>query len=90
MESRAFGSGKTRVFFKPLRIGGLDWLALTLNTIAIITAAIAAWQGWTDYHYYPSFDRFSLKQCRSFSDGCAVNSYNINLTGGLGYQEAAI
>lgn len=62
MESRAFGSGKIQVFFKPLRIGNLDWLALALSALSAITAAVAAWKGWADYQYYPDFGPFGLNE----------------------------
>jgi energy-coupling factor transport system permease protein len=65
MESRAFGSGRTRVFFKPMKIGSLDWLVLTLNIVVIIMVSIAAWQGWTAYQYYPTFDELGLNTIES-------------------------
>jgi len=60
MESRAFGSGKTRVFFKPMKLSHLDRLGLALSILAVITTAVVAWKGWTAYRYYPTFDQFGL------------------------------
>jgi len=60
MESRAFGSAKTPVFFKQLKISRLDWLALALSILAAMTAVVMDWKGWADYQYYPTFAPFGL------------------------------
>jgi energy-coupling factor transport system permease protein len=60
MESRAFGSGKTRVFYKLMRIKGLEWLALSLSLLAVGLAVLIAWNGWAAYQYFPTADRFAL------------------------------
>jgi energy-coupling factor transport system permease protein len=62
MESRAFGSGKARVFYKPISLKGLDWLGLVLCVLAVITAAVMGWEGWAAYQYYPAFGRLLLNR----------------------------
>jgi energy-coupling factor transport system permease protein len=60
MESRAFGSGKPRVYYKPVRINNLDWLGLIFCILAVVTVLIMSFIGWADYQYYPVFDSFRL------------------------------
>jgi energy-coupling factor transport system permease protein len=60
MESRAFGSGKTRVFYKAMNINRLDWLGLVLCLVALMSSILVTVKGWADYQYFPTFSDFGL------------------------------
>jgi len=89
MEARAFGSGKKRMFFKPMKISGLDWLGLTFDILAVITATVAAWKGWTAYQYYPTFGQFALNGTESLVLAILLILVISIVTCGMGCQEAA-
>ena len=54
MESRAFGSGGKRTFYKPIRFAGRDALALTLGFLAAALGIFMRLWGYGDYQYYPA------------------------------------
>jgi energy-coupling factor transport system permease protein len=60
MESRAFGAGKSRSFYKPVRIKTADWVGLSLCFLAVMTSVIMSLNGWAPFRYYPVFDSFAL------------------------------
>ena len=54
MESRAFGSGGKRTFYKPIRFAGRDALALTAGSLAAALGIFMRLRGYGDYQYYPT------------------------------------
>ncbi len=54
MESRAFGSGGKRTFYKPIRFAARDALALTVGFLAAALGIFMRLRGYGDYQYYPT------------------------------------
>ena len=60
MESRAFGSGEKRSFYKEVKLSRLDTLALILGFLPIVLGIFMRWWGHGDYQYYPTLEKISL------------------------------
>ena len=60
MESRAFGSGEKRSFYKEVKLGRLDVPALILGFLPIVLGIFMQWWGHGDYQYYPTLEKISL------------------------------
>jgi len=60
MESRAFGSGDKRSFYKEIKLGRLDILALILGFLPLAHGIFIRWWGQGDYQYYPTLEKISL------------------------------
>jgi len=60
MESRAFGSGEKRSFYKEIKLGRLDILALILGFLPLAHGIFIRWWGQGDYQYYPTLEKISL------------------------------
>ena len=60
MESRAFGSGEKRTFYKDIKLSRLDVPALMLGFLPIVLGIFMRWWGQGDYQYYPTLERISL------------------------------
>jgi energy-coupling factor transport system permease protein len=60
MESRGFGSGKPRIFYKPLGISNSDRLTFSLCLLAVGIVAVMSLKGWAAYRYYPVLDSLQL------------------------------
>jgi len=60
MESRAFGNGARRTFYKEIRVSAVDGIGLLL---ALLPFALAIWMrlaGYGGYHYYPTSEGVNL------------------------------
>lgn len=60
MESRAFGSGDKRSFYKELRLGQVDIVALIVGISPLAQGVLMWWRGMGDYQYYPALEKISL------------------------------
>ncbi len=60
MESRAFGSGEKRSFYKEIKLGGLDVPALVLGFLPLAQGILMRCWGQGDYQYYPTLGKISL------------------------------
>jgi len=60
MESRAFGSGEKRAFYKEIKLGRLDIPALILGFLPVVLGIFMRWWGHGDYQYYPTLEKISL------------------------------
>jgi energy-coupling factor transport system permease protein len=54
MESRAFGSGKSRSSFKELRISRMDTVILIITALTASLGILVFLRGYGNFHYYPS------------------------------------
>lgn len=54
MESRAFGSGKKRSFYKELNLNRIDILILCLSLFPIVLGTLMRFWNMGDYQYYPT------------------------------------
>ncbi|GAG17053.1 unnamed protein product, partial [marine sediment metagenome] len=54
MESRAFGSGDKRSFYKEIKLGRLDVPVLILVFLILTQGILMWWWGHGDYQYYPT------------------------------------
>lgn len=59
MESRGFGSGRNRTFFKPLNMTGADFLSVLISLLALLPAGLLKWWEMGTYQYYPSLGDIS-------------------------------
>jgi len=60
MESRAFGSGGKRTFYKELKLSKLDGPALISAFSALALGIFMRCVGWGNYQYYPTLERIRL------------------------------
>jgi len=60
MESRAFGSGGKRTFYKELKLSKLDGPALISGFSALALGIFMRCVGWGNYQYYPTLERIRL------------------------------
>jgi len=60
MESRAFGSGEKRTFYKEIKLSKLDVPTLILGFLPIVLGIFMRWWGQGDYQYYPTLEKISL------------------------------
>ena len=60
MESRAFGSGEKRTFFKEINLNRLDVPALVLGFLPLVLGVLVQWWGQGNYQYYPTLEKISL------------------------------
>jgi len=60
MESRAFGSGEERSFYKEIKLGRLDVPMLILGFLPLAQGILMRWWGYGDYQYYPIMGEISL------------------------------
>ena len=66
MESRAFGSGDKRSFYKEIKLGRLDVPVLILVFLILTQGILMWWWGHGDYQYYPTLEKMSLSGFESF------------------------
>jgi len=60
MESRAFGSGEKRTFYKEIKLSKLDIPTLISGFLPVILGIFMRWWGHGDYQYYPTLEKISL------------------------------
>ena len=60
MESRAFGSGEKRTFYKEIKLSRLDVPALISGFLPVVLGMFMRWWGQGDYQYYPTLEKISL------------------------------
>ena len=60
MESRAFGSGEKRTFYKETKLSKLDIPTLISGFLPLVLGIFMRWWGQGDYQYYPTLERISL------------------------------
>ena len=60
MESRAFGSGEKRTFYKEIRLSKLDIPTLISGFLPVVSGIFMRWWGQGDYQYYPTLGKISL------------------------------
>ncbi len=60
MESRAFGSGEKRSFYKDIKLIRLDIPTLILGFLLLAQGILMRWWGQGDYQYYPTLEKMSL------------------------------
>ena len=66
MESRAFGSGQKRSFFREITLSRLDAAALMLGFLPIVLGiCIRCWNQGV-YQYYPALERISFDAFESY------------------------
>ena len=66
MESRAFGQGKGRTFYKEIRFSQFDIITLAFGVLSLIFGIFMRCSGYGDYQYYPSLEAISLGRLESF------------------------
>lgn len=60
MESRGFGQGSGRTFYRSIRFSLFDIISLIVIAIPFIAAAVLCASGYGSYQYYPSLDTISM------------------------------
>lgn len=60
MESRAFGSGTTRTFYRDIKLNRLDVLTLVATILPLVLGILMKWHGQGSYQYYPTLEGISL------------------------------
>ncbi len=66
MESRAFGCGQKRSFYKEITLSRLDALALAVSFLPIVLGIIMRCFGYGIYQYYPALERLSIGGLEGF------------------------
>jgi energy-coupling factor transport system permease protein len=66
MESRAFGSGEKRSFYKELRLSKLDILMLMVSFLTIVLGIFMRLRGMGDYAYFPALGEMSFSGTELF------------------------
>jgi len=61
MESRAFGTGKGRTFYKELTLSRMDIGMLALGFITLVLGLLLLYYGYGDYSYYPQLSAIGLE-----------------------------
>ena len=60
MESRAFGSGEKRTYYKEIKLSKLDIPILISGILPLVLGILMRWWGQGDYQYYPTMGKISL------------------------------
>ncbi len=60
MESRAFGSGQKRSFYKEITVSRLDALALAVSFLPVVLGIFMRCRGYGIYQYYPALEGLSI------------------------------
>jgi len=60
MESRAFGSGEKRTFYKEIKLSKSDIPTLISGFLPLVLGIFMRWWGQGDYQYYPTLGKISL------------------------------
>jgi len=60
MESRAFGSGTRRSFYKEIRTSPTDVVTLIFGFLPLAFGIFMRFSGYGDYQYYPTLERMNL------------------------------
>ena len=66
MESRAFGQGNGRTFYKEIRFSRFDVITLILVILPLVFAIALRTSGYGSYQYYPSLETINLGGVESF------------------------
>ena len=66
MESRAFGSGEKRSFYKQIKLSRLDVAVLILGFSPLAQGILIRCWGYGDYQYYPTLEKISLAGSECF------------------------
>ncbi len=66
MESRAFGSGEKRSFYKELRLSKLDILMLMVSFLTVVLGIFMRLRGMGDYAYFPALVEMSFSGAELF------------------------
>jgi len=61
MESRAFGTGQGRTFYKELTLSGLDIAMLALGFITLFFGLLLFFSGYGAYSYYPQLSSINIE-----------------------------
>lgn len=59
MESRAFGQGRNRTFFKDIQITLFDWLTIAFGLLPLVIGILMRSRGYGSYQYYPVLEALS-------------------------------
>jgi hypothetical protein len=60
MESRAFGSGSDRTFYKEIRMSLVDAITLAFALLPCALGIVMRLSGYGNYQYYPTLDGITL------------------------------
>jgi energy-coupling factor transport system permease protein len=60
MESRGFGQGSGRTFYRSIRFSPFDIFSLVVIAIPFIAAAVLCASGYGSYQYYPSLEPITI------------------------------
>jgi energy-coupling factor transport system permease protein len=60
MESRAFGSGEKRTYYKEIKLSKPDIPLLISGFLPLVLGIFIRWWGLGDYQYYPTLEKISL------------------------------
>ena len=60
MESRAFGSGEKRTFYKELRMSQMDAIILIVEFLTCVFGISICLSGYGDYQYYPTLEGINI------------------------------
>lgn len=60
MESRAFGSGEKRTYYKEIKLSKPDIPILISGFLPLVLGILMRWWGQGDYQYYPTLGKISL------------------------------
>ncbi len=66
MESRAFGQGNARTFYKEIRFSQFDIITLAFVVLPLVLAIAIRTSGYGSYQYYPSLEAINLGGMESF------------------------
>jgi len=66
MESRAFGQGNSRTFYKEIRFSQFDIITLAFVVLPLVFAIAMRVSGYGSYRYYPSLEVMSFSGLESF------------------------
>lgn len=77
MESRAFGSGKDRTFYKELKTTQFDTILLAFALLPLAVGIGMRWLGYGGYEYYPILPGISFTQLEAIMLGGLALSLNM-------------
>lgn len=60
MESRAFGHGERRTFYREVKLSKVDFWILMGGFLPLALGIVMRWLGQGDYRYYPTLEKISL------------------------------
>jgi energy-coupling factor transport system permease protein len=66
MESRAFGNGKNRTFFKQITFSGFDVVTIVFTCLPLAMGIAISIMGYGTYSYYPSLDPINISGLEIF------------------------